>query len=71
MAALDDEVRRLKQKQKDELKEFELNKARDMARLKDDFEITEKESKVRLKPDDSDEKTWRKIMDKLKNNDNN
>jgi archaellum component FlaC len=48
MASVDEEVRRLKQKQKDELKEFEMNKTREISRLKDDFEITEKDLRDRI-----------------------
>lgn len=48
MVVLDDEARRLKQKHKDELKELENNKARDMERLKEEFEMTEKNLRERI-----------------------
>ena len=48
MVVLDDESRRLKQKHKDELKEFEANKLREIERLKADFELVEKSHKDRL-----------------------
>ncbi len=48
MVVLDDESRRLKQKQRDEIKEFEANKQKDMDRLRDDFEMTEKNLKERI-----------------------
>ena len=48
MVVLDDEARRLKQKQKDEIKEFEANKARDIERLKSEFELVEKSLKDRI-----------------------
>ncbi len=48
MVVLDDEARRLKQKQKDEIKEFDANKQRDIERLKADFEMVEKSLKDRI-----------------------
>ena len=48
MVVLDDEARRLKQKHKDELKEFESNKSREIERLKADFELVEKSFKDRI-----------------------
>ena len=48
MVVLDDEARRLKQKQKDELKEFESNKSRDIEVIKSDFELIEKSFKDRI-----------------------
>ena len=48
MVVLDDEARRLKQKHKDELKELESNKSREMERLKADFELVEKSYKDRI-----------------------
>ena len=47
MAVLDEESRRLKQKHREELKEFEINKAREIGRLKEEFEISEKDLKDR------------------------
>jgi len=48
MVVLDDEARRLKQKHKDELNEFESNKSREIERLKADFELVEKSFKDRI-----------------------
>lgn len=48
MVVLDDESRKLKQKQRDELKEYEANKHREMDRLKADFETVEINLKERL-----------------------
>ncbi len=47
MVVLDDESRRLKQKHRDELKEFEINKLREIERIKEDFEVNEKNTKER------------------------
>ena len=48
MVVLDDEARRLKQKQRDELKEFETNKQREIERIKEDFEQTESNLRERI-----------------------
>jgi hypothetical protein len=48
MVVLDDEARRLKQKQRDELREFETNKQREIERIKEDFEQTENNLRERI-----------------------
>lgn len=48
MVVLDDEARRLKQKHRDELKELELNRQKDIERLRDDHEMNEKNLKDRI-----------------------
>lgn len=48
MVILDEESRRLKQKHREELKEYEINKAREIGRLRDEFDITEKDLKDRI-----------------------
>ena len=48
VVVLDEEARRLKQKQRDEIKELEANKAKEVERVKDDFEQTEKSLRERL-----------------------
>jgi hypothetical protein len=48
MVVLDDEARRLKQKQRDELKEFETNKQREIERIKEDFDQTENNLRERI-----------------------
>lgn len=48
MAVLDEESRRLKQKHKEELKELEINKGREITRIKEENEITEKNLKDRI-----------------------
>ncbi len=48
MVILDEESRRLKQKHREELKDYEINKSREIGRLKDEFDITEKDLKDRI-----------------------
>ena len=48
MSILDEESRRLKQKHREELKDFELNKTRDVAKIKEDNELQEKDLKDRI-----------------------
>jgi hypothetical protein len=48
MVVLDDESRRLKQKQRDEIKEFEANKIREIERIKEDFYVNETNLKERI-----------------------
>lgn len=48
MVVLDDESRKLKQRHRDELKDYEANKTRDIDRLKQDFETIEINLKERL-----------------------
>lgn len=48
MSVLDEDARRLKQKHRDELKEFEANKLKEIDRVKEDFELTEKNLKDRI-----------------------
>lgn len=48
MVVCDDEMRRLKQKHRDELKEAEASKQKEIERLKEDFEMTEKNLRDRL-----------------------
>ena len=45
---LEEESKRLKQKHRDELKEFELSKSKDIERLKEEFDITEKNYRERI-----------------------
>jgi hypothetical protein len=48
MVILDEDSRRLKQKHREELKDYEINKSREIGRLKDEFDITEKDLKDRI-----------------------
>lgn len=48
MVVIDDECRKLKQKHRDELKEYEANKLKEIDRVKDDHEINERSMKDRL-----------------------
>lgn len=48
MNILDEEARRLKQKHRDEIKEVEANRQRDAERLKEDFEVVERNLKERI-----------------------
>lgn len=48
MVVVDDECRKLKQKHRDELKEYEANKLKEIDRVKDDFELNERSMKDRL-----------------------
>jgi hypothetical protein len=47
MSVLDEESRRLKQKHRDEIKEFEMNKSKELSRLKDEYDLSEKDLKDR------------------------
>jgi hypothetical protein len=47
MSVLDEESRRLKQKHRDEIKEFELNKTKELSRLRDEYDLSEKDLKDR------------------------
>lgn len=48
MNMLDEEARRLKQKHRDELKDVQTAKAKEIERLKDEFELVEKGLKDRI-----------------------
>ena len=48
MVVLDEESRRLKQKHREEFKDYEINKSREIGKLKDEFDITEKDLKDRI-----------------------
>jgi dephospho-CoA kinase len=48
MVVLDEDARRLKQKHRDEIKEFELNKAREIERIKEDNSMNEKNLRERI-----------------------
>lgn len=48
MSMLDEESRRLKQKHRDELKDVEISKAKEIERLKDEFDLIEKGLKDRI-----------------------
>ncbi len=48
MSVLDEDARRLKQKQRDEIKELELAKQKEFERYKEDFEIIEKNLRERI-----------------------
>lgn len=48
MVVLDDETRKLKQKQRDEIKDLEARKLKEIERIKDDVEMDQKNLKDRL-----------------------
>jgi hypothetical protein len=47
MSVLDEESRRLKQKHRDEIKEFEMNKNKELTRLREEYDLSEKDLKER------------------------
>jgi hypothetical protein len=70
MVVLDDEARRLKQKQRDELKEFETNKQREIERIKEDFEQTENNLRERINKLESTKHSHEDVSQLLFSNDN-
>ncbi|RNA23876.1 leucine-rich repeat-containing 45 [Brachionus plicatilis] len=66
MNVLDEEARRLKQKHRDELKEFEANKQKDMQRLKEDFESIERNLKDRINKLENIKHSLKDEIDNLK-----
>lgn len=63
MAMLDEESRRLKQKHRDEIKELEVAKAKDIERAKDEFAIIEKNLKDRIGKLDNIKRTLEDVSD--------
>ena len=62
---LDDESRKLKQKHRDELKEYEANKNREIERLKEDFNNIETNLKERLNQNESNRHLLEDVLNLL------